>query len=216
MIALVASSLDELQAALADPLLAEPAWRWACTGVGQVNAAVQTSKLIAQTNATMLIGIGTCKAIDPSLAIGDVLLVGSCVQYDVDLRRFGLPRGFLPDAHKAATGVLTTAWDCLPASFDRHSMSARVFEHAAVGTSDRFLLASDCAAMPFLTEELHVIAVDMESHAFAAAAQAFGIPWAIVRCVSDTAAGHRPRSYAKFLSQASADLWAIATRMGNC
>lgn len=60
--------------------------------------------------------------------------------------------------------------------------------------------------MPWVEEQLHVGAVDMESYAIASAAMADGIPVSVIRVVSDTWRGHRPRSYRAFLRSAAADL----------
>ena len=174
-----------------------------CVGVGQVNAALNTYQAIQALNPALVVGIGTCGALRDELKVGDILIAGSVVQYEVDLRRFGLKRGELPGADGIPNGALTTdfpVWSW--------AAGARLLTERTLGTADRFLLAVDRRDADYLHDELGLDAVDMESYAMVAAARTASVPVAILRTVSDTNRGGRPRSYQTFLTAASERMFA--------
>ncbi|PKL13125.1 MAG: hypothetical protein CVV52_07310 [Spirochaetae bacterium HGW-Spirochaetae-8] len=213
-ILVVASSLAELQghakyemcaddrAAAASPFVrktpqGEP-FAVVCVGVGQVNAALNTYQAIQSLHPSLVVGIGTCGALQDDLRVGDLLIAGSVIQYEVDLRRFGLKRGELPGAGGVPSGALATdfptwSWDA----------GERLFTSCTLGTADRFLVANDRRDAEYLQDELGLAAVDMESYAMVAAARKASVPVAILRTVSDTSRGARPRSYPAFLAESS-------------
>jgi adenosylhomocysteine nucleosidase len=169
-----------------------------CVGVGQVNAALHTYRAIQALRPALVVGVGTCGALRDELKVGDILIAGSVIQYEVDLRRFGLKRGELPGADGNPCGALATGfpawtWDA----------GKRLFTSQTLGTADRFLVAEDRRGADHLQDELGLDAVDMESYAMVAAARKASVPVAILRTVSDTNRGARPRSYPAFLAEAS-------------
>jgi len=174
-----------------------------CVGVGQVNAAIHTYRAIQALNPALVVGIGTCGALRDELKVGDILIAGLVVQYEVDLRRFGLKRGELPGADGNPCGALAT-------DFPGWTWEAgnRLFTSQTLGTADRFLLAEDRRGADFLQDELGLDAVDMESYAMVAAARKASVPVAVIRTVSDTNRGARPRSYPTFLADASERMFA--------
>lgn len=54
------------------------------SGIGKVNAAMATQKAIDE-GATEIVNAGTAGGFDPALKVGDVVLIGSAVEYDFDL-----------------------------------------------------------------------------------------------------------------------------------
>jgi 5'-methylthioadenosine/S-adenosylhomocysteine nucleosidase len=168
-------------------------------GVGKVQAALNTAHAIHAYKPSLVVGIGTCGAIRDDLCIGDILVASSVIQYDIDLRRFGLQRGELPSPTGSVFGVLETdlfsptkivGWE-------------RLFFKQLIGCADRFLVTKERKELSYIIDELHVDAVDMESFAMVAAARQALVPVAIVRTVSDTSRGARARNFAAFLAESS-------------
>jgi nucleoside phosphorylase len=50
-----------------------PGWRVACTGVGALAAAIETTRLLAEARPERVLLVGTCGAYDGRLAVGDLL-----------------------------------------------------------------------------------------------------------------------------------------------
>jgi len=205
MIIVAASSPQELQAS--KNLFV--GWEPVVTGVGKVQASIAVTKAINHFHPDYVIGIGTCKALDESYTIGDIVIAKTVVQYDIDLRRFNLARTEVFNSLGKKVGALESP--CSILDIGRIApLRAAIHQQAVIGTADRFLVSSDIDSLPFLIEELHINAVDMESYAIAAAAHEFGLPWAVVRCISDDARGRRPKSYTTFLQSASRDMLLVA------
>ena len=175
-------------------------------GVGKISSALGTYAAIQRWRPSHVIGIGTCGAVRDDLAIGDTLIASSVVQYDIDLRRFKLKRGETPAADGGTVGSLTTDLSWIP----KEKRTERLFFDRIIGTADRFLVEEERMKSPYLIDELHIDAVDMESYAMLAAAKSAGVPCGIIRTVSDTTHGARPRSYGRFLAAASSRMVHLA------
>ena len=53
------------------------------SGIGKVNAAVAAYKLIAEDKVDAIINTGCAGGVDPTVAIGDVVIGGACAYHDV-------------------------------------------------------------------------------------------------------------------------------------
>ncbi len=61
-----------------------PGWAMACTGVGALTAAVNTSRMIAKHQPDRVLFIGTCGAYDKRLEISDLLCASEAVAISLD------------------------------------------------------------------------------------------------------------------------------------
>lgn len=200
MIAIVASLESELPAGEQVP----PHFQVFLLGVGLVQAALNTTKIISTYRPERIICVGTCGAVRPDLHVGDIVIGSTAVHYGLDLRRFGLPRGATRDRlglEIAALPLVQPLEDT-----DPHCHGRTIHRGITIGSADRFLVASDRSEMPWIESELRVEAVDMESYAVASAAHAAAVPVSVIRVVSDTSTGKRPSSFGSFLSRSSGDL----------
>ncbi len=214
MILVVASSTSELQGIEQFPRLERdvrvlpsgvPIVATA-VGVGKVNAALGTIQALQHWTPLVVIGVGTCGAIRQDLQIGDIIFPSKIVQYDIDLRLFGWPRGSIPSATGDLEGALEI--DVLTKSIDQWN-GKNVWSSLVLGTADNFSVAQQRANQPWMREELSIDVVDMESYAMVKAAHHTGHKIMIARVVSDTWRGNRPKGYQRFLAESSADLFSL-------
>lgn len=206
MIAIVASSPGELP----EPQLIPPRCSSFSVGVGLVQSALHTARIINTYDPEWIICIGTCGAIDRRMAIGDLVIGSSAVHYGIDLRRFGLDVGTTYDPEGNQVGMLhleDAMFRGAPVFRDRN-----VHRGVTIGSADIFLVSEMRKAMPWVEKELHVGAVDMESYAVCAVGNEAHIPVSVLRVVSDTWQGHRPRSYRVFLKDAITDILALVAQ----
>ena len=160
----------------------------ATIGVSQVQSALKALASIIEHQPKRVLLVGYAGGIDPDLSIGDCILATEVVQYELDLRAFGLKRGeTLSSVPNEVLGELSL---CVP-PYDEATL-------ARGGSSDRFLLRPWREANPYLIEELDLGFSDMESYGVALAAKMQGIPCTVCRVISDDAKGHRPKNYKKF------------------
>ncbi len=193
----VASSSRELEGFLTKPgYLANykgKNYMLAIIGVSQVQSALYTLASLMEHQPKRVLLVGYAGGIDPSLSIGDCVLATEVIQYELDLRPFGLKRGetFGRDPNE----VLGE----LPLYTPPYENAIR----ARCGSSDRFLLRPYREANPWLVDELHLGFSDMESYGVALASKMLDIPCTVCRVISDDATGRRPKSYKNFCLQAN-------------
>lgn len=162
-------------------------------GVSQVQSALNTLQAIIDYHPKAVLCVGYAGAIDRSLAIGTPILATSVVQFELDLRPFGLRRG--ETFGRGANEVIGEL-----------SLSVPPYPGATLakgGSSDRFLLRPWREANPWLVDELGLGFSDMESYGVALAARMHTIPCTVCRVISDDAQGHRPKNYRVFCQKAN-------------
>lgn len=164
------------------------------SGIGKVAAASTTTALIERFAPTALLFVGVAGGLGAEVRIGDVVVATTLVQHDMDasplFERFEVPltgkRHFATDiawtdrATRAAHAGL--ARDTVP----RLDGPAPRVHRGLIASGDRFVHDADHAAA--LRAALPgVLAVEMEGAAVAQVCDAYGVPCAVIRIVSDRA-----------------------------
>lgn len=157
----------------------------ATCGIGKVQAAALTQALL-ERGASAVLFTGVAGGVDPTLRVGDLVVAADALQHDVDVTALGYARGQVP-GHEAVR------WAADAALRDRVAAAARTVAalegvRVVVGTvasGDRFV--ADPADVAHLRAEFGAACAEMEGGAVAQVCAAWGVPWAIVRSVSDTA-----------------------------
>lgn len=175
-------------------------------GVGKVNAAISVTRLLSPGGIHKLlyapeivILVGTCGAIDPSLQIGDVIVAWDTKQHDVDVTALGFAKGEVPfaprsrwDAKRELVGKATQAADNLGFRFG----IGRIL------SGDRFIADPDEAQSLRLSDH-YAVAVDFETAAVAQACETIGVDWIVIKVVSDTADHSAKHDFAEFTKLAA-------------
>jgi len=177
--------------------------------IGKVAAAATTAILLERFAPRAIVMTGLAGAVDPRLAIGDIVIADRLIHHDLDARPL-FPRHEIP-----LLGVDELAADL--ALSDRLATAAAAFvpppEVAALGitipglwrglvaSGDQFF--SSVAAVAALRARLpDVLAVEMEGAAVAQVCHEHGVPFAIARVISDTADHAAAIDFARFLAVA--------------
>ncbi len=167
-----------------------------CIGVGKVVSAVETCKALETYHPKRVVLLGWAGGIEQTLAIGDGVMVREVVQYDLDLRSFGLPLGStLSSGGKPLSPAIHLFCPAIPG-----------FREVVCGTADRFMLPSYRMEHPELLEALKLDICDMEGYSVAYACQKYGIECTMLRIISDDAQGRRPKPFSEFVRNASEKL----------
>jgi len=134
----------------------------ACSGARPARARAEAARLLAR-GAAGLVSFGLAGGLSPAVAPGDLLVAETVL----------LPGGAALATDAAWRGRLLAAL-----------AAAGIRPHrAAVAGSDQLLATT--GAKRALFEATGALAVDMESHAVAAAAQAAGRPFVVLRAIAD-------------------------------
>lgn len=157
----------------------------ATCGIGKVHAAALTQALLDRGAAAVLF-TGVAGGVDPTLRVGDLVVAADALQHDVDVTALGYALGQVP-------GHADVRWVADPDLRDRVAAAARTVAAAegvrvvvgTVASGDRFVADPDDVAR--LRSAFGAACAEMEGAAVAQVCAAWGVPWAIVRSVSDTA-----------------------------
>ncbi len=156
------------------------------SGVGKVNAALTTTLLIQHFGVDQLIFTGIAGASDPRVDPLDVVISTKLVQHDVDLTAFDRPKGLLPEQADrfffADEKLQTRAYDAAVTVLGQD----QVFK-GIIASGDQFI--ADKQVVNQIHQEFSAMAVEMEGAALGQVAQAFDVPYVVIRTISDKADG---------------------------
>ncbi len=158
------------------------------SGIGKVAAAITAQMLIDRFQVEVLINTGMAGGLDACLAVKDLVVGTAAVQHDFDLTAFGHTRGFLfgeddtrPTAFKADETLVAYALDAASEVLPQGSKAIT----GIIASGDIFV--DDSALKKQLIDHFHAAAAEMEGGAVAQTAAANGVPFLILRTVSDLA-----------------------------
>ena len=187
-------------------------------GIGKVSAARCTQVLIDRFAPGAVINTGIAGGLASGLAVGDIVVADGLVQHDFDAAPIGFVRGcvcmgdpgaptvFAPDAVLSAL-LAQTAGNAIGAQRVHRGLGAPGAQVLG-GAGDQFI--SGAAAKAAIRRAFPAaMAAEMEGGAVAQAASMSGVPFAVVRAISDLADGTAAASFEQF-EQHAADASAAA------
>ncbi len=176
------------------------------SGVAKVSAAMCVQVLVDVFNVTHIINTGVAGSLDADIDIGDLVVSTSAVYHDVDACIFGYSPGEVPqlgvkefpaDEHMADV-VIETAQEVAP---DIKEFKGRVC------SGDQFIADDDKKA--WIKKTFDGLCTEMEGAGIAQASYINGIPFVIIRAISDKADGSGSVDYPTFEAKAAHDCAAI-------
>ncbi len=187
--------------------------------IGKVAAAATTALLIERFGVGSIVFTGVAGAVAPHLRVGDVVIAERLMQHDLDVRPL-FPRYEIPllgvseiDADPALTAravaaarrfveaELTTTVDDDTRTMFR--LTGPAVHHGLIVSGDQFFASS--AAIAELRDRLpDALAVEMEGAAVAQVCHELGVPFAVVRTISDAADDSAAHDFARFLTEVCA------------
>lgn len=179
------------------------------TGVGKVNAAVTTQILIDQFGVEAVIFTGVAGALDPELQIGDLVISTECVQHDMDVTALGFPRGVIPYADNSVYPADRKLVELAVASGEK--LFAGKVKQGRVLSGDQFIASREVVAS--LYQELNGVCVEMEGSSVAQVCAMNGIPYVVLRSMSDKADGSAHVNFAEFTVIASENSYKMVEDM---
>lgn len=171
-------------------------------GVGKVNAALCVQLLADLFGVTHIINTGIAGSLNADLDIGDILISVDAIQHDMDVRVFGYALGEIPSMgsreFKADEAMGRLALEiCARVNPDVKARLGRVV------TGDQFIC--DAGVKDHLLREFGADCAEMEGGAIAHAAWLNGIPFVILRAISDKADNSAEMDYPTFERIAAAN-----------
>ncbi len=169
------------------------------SGIGKVNAGICTQILADRFAVSAVINTGIAGSLRAEINIGDIVLSTDAVQHDMDASGFGYPIGQIPRVEtfsfQADGKLIELAKECNGAvNPEIQTFTGRVV------SGDQFI--SDKAKKEWLIEQFGGSCTEMEGAAIAQAAYLNGIPFLIIRAISDKADDSAGMDYAVFEAEA--------------
>ncbi len=219
------SEVAQLRAALGDPETAVFSGLTFCRGtlgknrvvlvkcgVGKVNAARCAQMLIDRFGVDYIVNTGIAGGIGEGLRVADVVVGAELVQHDFDAVAFGYARGNICDPTHRDTPSVFRSDAALIGAFRAAAESlidpARV-KTGRIATGDLFVASAE--AKRDIADTFGAVAAEMEGGAIAQVASIAGVPFIVLRAISDLADGSSPASFDAF-EQETADLSAAILR----
>ena len=150
-------------------------------GVGKVNAAALTQALLA-AGASRLVFTGVAGAVDPALAVGDVVVSSDAVQHDVDVTGLGYQLGEVPGSGSMWRADETLVTAAQGAASELPGLSVVV---GRVASGDTFVASREATGR--LRSVFAAACTEMEGAAVAQVCHRWGVPFVIIRSISDSA-----------------------------
>ncbi len=182
--------------------------------IGKVAAAATAVTLIREFNVDEIVFTGLAGGVGPAVRVGDIVIADRTIQHDLDARPL-FPRHEVPLLDRAefpADPALTAALRSATEDFLREDLATEVpdgvlarfgvhqprLHVGMIASGDQFIHSP--AAVGVLRESLPALqAVEMEGAALAQICHEYGVPYALMRTVSDRADDSAHVDFSSFL-----------------
>lgn len=164
-------------------------------GIGKVNAALCVQILIDDFHITHVINTGVAGSLNARLDIGDILISRDAIHHDMDVTVFGYAPGEVPQMgtreFKADEQLASLAQaSCAKVNPDINAIIGRVV------SGDQFISSKEIKNR--LISEFEGDCAEMEGASIAHSAHLNGIPFVIIRAISDKADDSAEMDYPSF------------------
>ncbi|MCD7033012.1 5'-methylthioadenosine/S-adenosylhomocysteine nucleosidase [Metabacillus sp. GX 13764] len=185
------------------------------SGIGKVNAAISTTLLLDRFQPDYVINTGSAGGFYSELNVGDIVISKEVRHHDVDVTAFGYEYGQVPGLPPAY----------LPDPLLLELAEASAFKQEGVQittglivTGDSFM--NDPERVEYIrTKFKDIYAAEMEAAAIAQVCHQFGVPFVIIRALSDIAGKESDVSFEQFLDKAAVNsaglVLSIAEQLNN-
>jgi len=163
-------------------------------GVGKINAAMCTQLLIDRFSVRAVVNTGIAGSLDVNLDIGDLVISRDAIHHDFDLHFWGRPIGQVPGldvtAFPAAESLIESAYKAAEAINPGHTRIGRV------ASGDQFICSRE--QKDKIIADTQAVCAEMEGASIAHTAYRNGIPFVIIRAISDKADNSAEMDYPAF------------------
>ena len=172
----------------------------AVCGIGKVAAAICAQTMIMEYSPSCIINSGVAGSLTAQAGICDTVIASTLVQHDMDTTPLGDPPGLIsglgivdiPADEKAAKVLMSAA---------QRAGSGNVI-YGKIASGDQFVASPE--KKDYIVNTFGASACEMEGAAIAQTCVSAGVPFGVLRVMSDTADGSAHMNYAEFLPQAAA------------
>ncbi len=171
------------------------------SGIGKVNAALCVQILCDDFGVSHVINTGVAGSLNNDLNIGDILISKDAVHHDVDVTIFSYKIGEVPQLgvreFPADSGLISAAEKAI-----RENQPDLNYRVGRVASGDQFISSSEVKER--IIRDFEADCAEMEGASIAHGAYLNGVPFVIIRAISDKADGSAEEDYPTFEKAAAA------------
>ncbi len=170
-------------------------------GIGKVNAAMSTQIMIDLYHPDVIINSGIAGSLSGDIRIGDIVVSDDCVQHDMDGTEMGDPLGQVQ-----FNDELRTYFPADKATADRLFEACKTIDginvfRGRIASGDVFISSRDRRQK--VADHFDAIACEMEGAAVGTVCYRNGVPFAILRSISDDWNNNELMDFMKFRALAA-------------
>lgn len=173
-------------------------------GVGKVNAALCVQNLIYEFSPELIINTGCAAGIGDGVHIGDIVIAKNAVQHDVDYGPLDDERGYLDIIERVY--VPADKENSKKLADIARSLGVNTFI-GTIATGDQFIC--NTKLKDDIKNHFGALAVEMEGAAVAHASYLNGVPFVVLRSVSDSGDDEAIENFEKFVEEVNKKNMAI-------
>lgn len=170
----------------------------AVAGVGKVSAAMCAQTMLLLYKPDVVINTGVAGGIGPNLQVLDVVLATAVVQHDMDTSPLGDPVGYISGLRRVEMPCDAALCDALAAAASSVGIEVR---RGLVASGDQFIASKE--QIDRIRAHFDAQAAEMEGGAIGQVCTAGGVPFAVLRAISDGGNEAAKMSYPQFVALAS-------------
>ncbi len=149
--------------------------------IGKVFSTLTAATMLQMFACDILLFTGVAGAVNNELKIGDLIVATKLPQHDLDITIFGHPHGYVPEG----SVYVEADKDLIALSkIVADEIGVKVRE-GIIATGDQFIASQERKG--FIADTFHADALEMEGASVAVVCDALGVPFFILRAISDSA-----------------------------
>ena len=161
--------------------------------IGKVNSSLTASLLIEKFGCEILLFTGVAGSLNKDLHIGDMIIASSTCQHDLDISVFGHPYGYVPGIE-----VFAKTDDKLnKIALEVAKEKGLKLQFGIIASGDQFVCEQD--RKDWIKDTFKADAVEMEGASVGQICSLLGVPYLLLRTISDEAGGGAECDYDKFV-----------------
>lgn len=170
----------------------------AVCGVGKVFAAMCAQTMILKYSPACIVNTGVAGGLAAGLGVLDTVAADSVVQHDMDTSALGDPVGMISGINTVKIPCDEAVASALKASVE--AIGARCV-CGTVASGDRFI--ADKESREYIKKTFGALACEMEGAAVGQVCFVNGVPFGVLRALSDCGDGNAPEDFPAFAKKAA-------------
>ncbi len=165
--------------------------------IGKVNSTLTATVMIEKYGCETLLFTGVAGSLDPNLHIGEMLYATATAQHDLDITAFGHPYGYVPgiNVFEETDAKLNALAEAVAAK------NGVKLVKGIIASGDQFVC--DAERKAWIKDTFKASAVEMEGASVGQVCALLGVPYFLLRAISDEAGGGAEFDFDKFVASSA-------------